>query len=66
MDIRFEHPHFRLFDYDTNNRKKNTAIPSLQIPMENEVDPTKIIHGNYEKRIPKLTSHITNSLPDIR
>jgi hypothetical protein len=26
-------PNFRLSDYDTNNRVKNTAIPSLQIPM---------------------------------
>ncbi|CAH1372189.1 unnamed protein product [Tenebrio molitor] len=30
MDIRFVHPHFRLSDYDTNNRVKNTAIPSYK------------------------------------
>jgi hypothetical protein len=60
MDIRFVHPHFRLSDYDTNNRVKNTANF-----LENEDDPTRIIiHENYEKRIPELTSY--NSLPDIR
>jgi hypothetical protein len=55
MDIRFVHPHFRFSNYDTNNTVKNTAIPSLQIPM-GKVPRSPAAHKKKRKKRKKPTA----------